>query len=81
MRAPGEPTVLRRLAWFGPDPDPGDVLETATGRRYRILETRGASLHCVVMRAGETADTRTFRWTWASRRQRRLAARRRRAEA
>jgi hypothetical protein len=60
--------------------DEGDVLRTATGRRYLILshrvQERGKRagrhhLTCLVMRPGDTSEGRTFPIYWYGRNRRR----------
>lgn len=49
--------------------EPGDVLETATGRRYEVLAVDGKAIRVRVMRIAEQipAGARLLYWRWATR--------------
>lgn len=80
MKAIGAACRMRVLFWHGDDPEPGDELETPTGRRYRIESVRRrrrdgqiGSLQCTVVGnvlSLHERPRRVFRWTWSSRRRR-----------
>lgn len=80
MKAIGASCRMRVLFWNGDDPEPGDELETATGRRYRIDSVRRrrrdgqiGTLDCTVVGnvlSLHERPRRVFRWTWSSRRRR-----------
>lgn len=69
MKAPLERLTLRRVSWIGPDPLPGDWLQTTTGRRYQVINVRGTILHCRVLppEAEPEPGVRIFNWFWANR--------------
>lgn len=51
---------------FGPVPDPGTELRMASGRRYLVLKVGGrATLHCLVLPAGEPPSEIVWEWRWA----------------
>lgn len=60
--------TLRYTSWDGPEPQPGDVLQTSTGRRYEIREVRGKQLLCQVIPADTVVEGRLFWWRWNGRR-------------
>lgn len=70
MKRIGEPVVLRRIWWNGPEPVSGDTLRTRTGRRYLILEVEGKRLDCVVIAPDHVSaeGSLEFNWTWGQRR-------------
>lgn len=79
MKRAWDATVLTVNYWSGPEPEPGDGLETSTGRRYLILRlkfgrpVRGKlgrlrALECVVLPPKTPIEGRIFQWTWSSRR-------------
>lgn len=70
MKRAWEPVKLR-VAW-GDVPEPSDVLELRTGRRYQVLRVAGKTLHCVVLPVGHEVErwARVLPWQWASRRTR-----------
>lgn len=71
MKRPWDLVRLRRLWWDGPEPAPGDELQTRSGRRYLILDVLGATLVCVVLPPeAERTEQQTFEWQWASRNRR-----------
>lgn len=52
----------------GDVPDPGTVLELATGRRYQVLRTAGRTLHAIVLPPGhDTGDAPVWWWRWTKR--------------
>lgn len=68
MKGPGSFVTLTRMWWKCREPVPGDVLRTATGRRYVIIGVRRRKLDCIVL-APDEADpelARVFEWTWHS---------------
>lgn len=67
MKRVGDPTTLSRLWWDGPEPEPGDALETKTGRKYLILKVRGKQLDCMVITKDEKTNGEVFKWEWAKR--------------
>ena len=58
--------------WYGPPPQPGDGLQTSTGRKYLILKVRAAGskmkLDCLVLPKSETVPGTMFGWEWSPRR-------------
>lgn len=69
MKAPAWSRVKLRVA-FGDVPEPSDILEFRTGRRYQVLIVRGKTLHCLVLPADAEADGRVLPWEWAPRKRR-----------
>ncbi|WP_431276251.1 hypothetical protein ACQ858_08355 [Variovorax ureilyticus] len=67
MKQAWDPVKLR-CCW-GDVPDPGDVLEMRTGRRYQVLRVRGRTMHCIVLPTTHklTRGTRVLSWRWAPR--------------
>lgn len=68
----GDEVRLRALWWEGPLPDPGDLMQTSTGRRYLIQQIgprgsgRAFTLRCIIV-ASDCAlppGHKLFRWTW-----------------
>jgi len=54
---------------FGDVPDPGSVLEMATGRRYQVVRVRGRALLCWVLPPGhDVGDMPVLSWRWTPRR-------------
>lgn len=74
MKRTWDPTTLTVHFWTGIDPNPGDGLETSTGRRYLILRVKRSSenkiraLECLVLPKGEPIEGRLFSWVWSPRR-------------
>lgn len=74
MKQPWDPTKLTVNFWDGPEPQPGDGLETSTGRRYLILALKRRrdgslrALECIVLPASESVSGRLFSWSWSPRR-------------
>jgi hypothetical protein len=68
--AVGDSVVLTCMWSDGDPPEPGDILETRTGRRYLILEVRGRRLACVVVDGQATTTGRILTWAWAGRQRR-----------
>lgn len=58
---------LRRSWWDGPEPETGDHLVTARGRRYLILRVSGKTLHCQVVAPEERPTGREWLWAWSER--------------
>lgn len=69
-RPPGALVVLEPW-WSGEGPEPGDVLESRTGRRWQLLEIDTAlgrrRFRCRVMAPEEPhpAGAVRFAWSWA----------------
>ena len=66
-----DPVKLR--VSHGEVPNPGDVLEMATGRLYQVLRIGGTrTLHCMVLPSLEHVDpdTRILSWQWTPRNRR-----------
>lgn len=61
--------MLTRSAWYGPEPEPFDVIQTITGRQYEIIEVNGRRLKCRVLHQGATLTDgcKVFNWQWNSR--------------
>lgn len=74
MKREWEPTVLTVNFWEGTKPEPGDGLETSTGRRYLIQSVRlrpngqPKALQCVVLPKGEPVPGSVHPWSWSPRR-------------
>lgn len=81
MKRAWDRTLLTVKFWDGPEPEPGDGLETSTGRRYLILRLKFGraqngrlgplrALECLVLPKGEPIKGRIFQWEWSPRRRR-----------
>jgi hypothetical protein len=70
MKRPGDPCILTRLWWEGPEPVAGDGLRTKTGRQYLILAVRGKRLDCLVLEKDEVINGRVYEWEWGKRERR-----------
>jgi len=68
VKADWDPVKLR-VAW-GEVPEPGDVLELRTGRRYQVFRVAGKTLHCWVLPRTEPVEARVIPWCWSPRRRR-----------
>lgn len=49
MKSPGSLVSIRLIEWLGDLPAIGECLQTATGRRYQVVEANGRKLSCVVL--------------------------------
>lgn len=67
MKAPWDRVKLTVTSWIGPEPEGGDELHTASGRRYQILEVKPKALICMVLPADAPVQGRVFCWTWNKR--------------
>ncbi len=86
MKRAWQRAVLPVRWWQGPEPEPGDALETSTGRRYLIVRLKfgrqvtpgklGAlrALDTVVLPQDEPVEGKTHAWTWAHRGRRNTGA-------
>lgn len=68
--APGSIVTLTDAGPIEGGPEPGDVLETRTGRRYLLLERTpsgkaGARYRCVVMDPADEYPEGSVRFSWA----------------
>lgn len=78
---PWDRVVLPVHFWSGMEPEPGDTLETTTGRHYLItrlrlsrpvvrdgiVRTRIAALECVVLPDDEAVTGTIHQWRWSPR--------------
>lgn len=73
MKCAWDPVTLRVASWHGTrQPEGGDELRTARGRRYQILEVlrrgeRITALKCLVLPLDAAEQGRLFLWTWGAR--------------
>jgi hypothetical protein len=66
MKRPWDRVKFRVSFWDAPDPEPGDEMRTARGRRYLILELapHRKSVVCLVLPDDEPVAGRVFEWRW-----------------
>lgn len=73
MKRAWDPTVLTVNFWAATKPEPGDGLETTTGRRYLIQSIKWKpdgspkALHCIVLPKGEPIEGTVHAWLWSAR--------------
>lgn len=65
-------TVVKLRVAFGDVPPLPSILLTPSGRRYDVINVRGKTLHCLVMKPdAEIEDgTPVIQWTWTARNKR-----------
>lgn len=73
MKRAWDPVTLRVASWNArQQPEGGDELRTARGRRYQILEVlrrgeRITALRCLVLPLDAAEQGHLFLWTWGAR--------------
>ncbi len=65
-------TVVKLRVAFGDVPPLPCILLTPSGRRYDVINIRGKTLHCLVMKADADIEEGTpiIQWTWTARNKR-----------
>lgn len=64
--------VKLRVCW-GDVPNPGDMLQLPSGRRYFVRAVRGKTLHTIVAPADAEFSGRLLAWEWAKKKKKKRA--------